>query len=699
MLKFILKYIILSLIIIFAMLLAVSFFTLLERKVLAGIQRRHGPVFTGYFGLLQPFADGLKLFLKEISIPAGGYYYVFLGASMLSLILSLLTWSVIPFSSKFVIADLNFGLLFILFISSLNVYATLFSGWSSNSKYGLLGSIRSGAQMISYELPMTLSLLPIALYTSSFNLTNIVIFQQENFWFIFFIPIAYIFFITALAETNRTPFDLPEAESELVAGYNIEYSSLPFAFFFLAEYNHMLVMSFLFSILFLGGWSNFPTFFVSEDFFRAFYFEFLAAKGHLIYNFLWFILFYSNETIQTSILTIKALFIVLLFISVRAVAPRYKYIQLIKMCWSVFIPVLFFYITLVVYAYAGSDMHYATSRGIKLEFYERELDALTIKKLSKQDVLAAEFESYFPNGRYAPFDYNDYRWVNAECFKEVWADSRFMKYAMLKYRFLGEANLYEYPMSKLGEVINNDHEGAAMLIREYYAKGSEYSEVFNPKRRWYEAIYKLDPINTIPFPENPTDDRLLELYFGLDEGTLKPINHYFSKSDYSRWVGRNSAKEVFLAEFESYLSRGKSAPVDYDYRWVKEKCFKEVWVDSRFMKYVMLKYHYLDEDIMVKYPMSELFNDLNNDPETAALLIREYYTKGSEYSEVFNPKYNWYAATYKLDPIGTIHFPKNATDDRILELYFGLDEGTLKPIEQYFDEKGYSKWVSWNKSK
>jgi len=169
-------------------------------------------------------------------IPAGGYYYIFLGASLLSLILSLLSWSVIPFNSKFVIADINLGLLFVLLVSSMNVYSTLFSGWSSNSKYGLLGSIRSGAQMISYELPMTLALIPIVLTTSSMNLTNIVNYQIGEFgWFVSFIPASFIFFITSLAETNRTPFDLPEAESELVSGYNIEYSSIPFAFFFFSR--------------------------------------------------------------------------------------------------------------------------------------------------------------------------------------------------------------------------------------------------------------------------------------------------------------------------------------------------------------------------------------------------------------------------------------------------------------------------------
>jgi NADH-quinone oxidoreductase subunit H len=326
-LKFILKYIVISGITIITVLLVVSLFTLLERKVLAGIQRRHGPVFTGFFGLLQPFADGLKLFLKEIMIPAGGYYYIFLGSSLLSLILSLLSWSVIPFNSKFVIADINLGLLFILFISSLNVYSTLFSGWSSNSKYGLLGSIRSGAQMVSYELPMTLSLIPVVLTASSMNLTNIVNYQNSEFgWFISFVPASFIFFITALAETNRTPFDLPEAESELVSGYNIEYSSIPFAFFFLAEYNHILVMSFLFSIIYLGGWS----FNLSNYFFTI-----------------------SNSLFwETLGLSIKAFLVVNLFIYVRAVVPRYKYLQLIKMCWTVFIPFLLFYILFFLFYYS-----------------------------------------------------------------------------------------------------------------------------------------------------------------------------------------------------------------------------------------------------------------------------------------------------------------------------------------------------------
>jgi NADH-quinone oxidoreductase subunit H len=325
-LKFLLKYIVISVITIITVLLVVSLFTLLERKVLAGIQRRHGPVFTGFFGLLQPFADGLKLFLKEIMIPAGAYYYIFIGASLLSLILSLLSWAVIPFNSKFVIADINLGLLFVLLVSSMNVYSTLFSGWSSNSKYGLLGSIRSGAQMISYELPMTLALIPIILTSSTMNLTNIVNYQIGEFgWFISFIPASFIFFITALAETNRTPFDLPEAESELVSGYNIEYSSIPFAFFFLAEYNHILIMSFLFTILYLGGWS----FDLSNYFF--------TVKKSLF--------------IETFGLVIKSFIIINLFIFVRAAVPRYKYLQLIKMCWTVFIPFLLFYITVCLFCF------------------------------------------------------------------------------------------------------------------------------------------------------------------------------------------------------------------------------------------------------------------------------------------------------------------------------------------------------------
>jgi len=213
MIKFIITNLIISLLVIFLILLVISFFTLWERKLLAGIQRRHGPTFIGIFGLLQPFADGLKLVLKVVNIPSGVYYYIFLLSSVLSLTLSLLSWSVIPFNSYFVIADVNLGLIFILVISSLNVYTIMFSGWSSNSKYGVLGSIRSGAQMISYELPMSLSILPLILISSTANLTNLINFQQQNFWFIILIPFALIFFITALAETNRTPFDLPEAES------------------------------------------------------------------------------------------------------------------------------------------------------------------------------------------------------------------------------------------------------------------------------------------------------------------------------------------------------------------------------------------------------------------------------------------------------------------------------------------------------
>jgi NADH:ubiquinone oxidoreductase subunit H len=370
MLKFIIINIIISLLVIFLILLIISFFTLWERKLLAGIQRRHGPVFIGLFGLLQPFADGLKLVLKVINIPSGVYYYIFLLSSILSLTLSLLSWSVIPFNSYFVVADINLGLLFILVISSLNVYTIMFSGWSSNSKYGVLGSIRAGAQMISYELPMSLSILPIILIASTMNLTNLINFQQQNFWFIILVPFALIFFITSLAETNRTPFDLPEAESELVAGYNMEYSALSFAVFFLAEYNHILLMSVLFTILFLGGW-DFIDFSIFEKIVLWFlsifinYTDLLLLLIKIKINLLFYKIllikklssFFSLKLIsfffllklyfETFILIIKSFFVASLFVIIRASVPRYKFVQLISICWEVFIPillVLFFYV-------------------------------------------------------------------------------------------------------------------------------------------------------------------------------------------------------------------------------------------------------------------------------------------------------------------------------------------------------------------
>ena len=316
--NFIFIYIILSVIFIFIMLFSISFLTLWERKLLGGIQRRHGPIYTGIFGILQPFADGLKLIFKTFNFPSGGYYHVFLGASIFSLTLSLLPWAILPFNEHFIFSDINCSLLLILLISSLNKYTILFSGWSSNSKYGILGSIRSGAQMASYEIPLLLSILPIIFLASNLNFINIVYFQINFFWFILLAPNAFIFFVCLLAETNRAPFDLPEAESELVAGYNMEYSSLSFAVFFLAEYNHVIVAAFLFSLLFLGGWD-------------IFYFNY-------------------KSIFQTISLVIKTLLVINLIIYVRGVLPRYKFTDLITMCWQVFIPIttiIFFLIWLI----------------------------------------------------------------------------------------------------------------------------------------------------------------------------------------------------------------------------------------------------------------------------------------------------------------------------------------------------------------
>jgi NADH-quinone oxidoreductase subunit H len=221
---------------------------------MGAIQRRRGPNVVGFIGLLQPFADGLKLFTKETTLPTNANTGIFLLAPSIAFILSLIGWSIIPFSEGIVLCDLNLGILYLFAISSLNVYGILFAGWSSNSKYAYLGALRSAAQMISYEISIGFSALTVVLCSGSFNLNKIVLAQQKVWFILPLLPIFIIFYISMLAETNRHPFDLPEAEAELVSGYNVEYSAMTFALFFLGEYANMLLMSALSSILFLGGW-------------------------------------------------------------------------------------------------------------------------------------------------------------------------------------------------------------------------------------------------------------------------------------------------------------------------------------------------------------------------------------------------------------------------------------------------------------
>jgi NADH-quinone oxidoreductase subunit H len=238
------------------LLIVVAFFTLAERKTMASIQRRKGPNTVGFWGFLQPFADGLKLIVKEIIVPNKANKFLFVFGPFLTLFLSLISWLAIPFEIYTRIFDLNNSLLYILVVSSIGVYGILLSGWASNSKYALLGALRSVAQMVSYEISISLVILLIILFSKSLNLNAIIQIQKETVWFIFpLLPVAIIFFISILAETNRAPFDLPEAEAELVAGYNVEYSSVMFAAFFLGEYTNILLMSSLCVIFFFWWWT------------------------------------------------------------------------------------------------------------------------------------------------------------------------------------------------------------------------------------------------------------------------------------------------------------------------------------------------------------------------------------------------------------------------------------------------------------
>ncbi len=298
------------LLIVVPLLLAVAYLTYFERKVIAAIHLRRGPNVVGPYGLLQPLADGMKLFFKETVIPTGANKGVFILAPMLTFILALIAWAVIPVGEGMVIADINVGILYLFAISSLGVYGILMAGWASNSKYAFLGGLRSAAQVVSYEVSMGVFIITGLLVAGSLNLTDIVMAQKNTVWFIIpLFPMAVIFFISTLAETNRHPFDLPEAEAELVSGYNVEYSAMTFALFFLGEYANMILMCGMTTILFLGGWLP----------------PFDIAPFNWIPGPIWFAL--------------KISFLLFIFLWVRATFPRYRYDQLMRLGWKVFLPI------------------------------------------------------------------------------------------------------------------------------------------------------------------------------------------------------------------------------------------------------------------------------------------------------------------------------------------------------------------------
>jgi NADH-quinone oxidoreductase subunit H len=295
------------LLIVVPLLISVAYFTLAERKILGAIQRRRGPNVVGVFGLLQPLSDGFKLLVKETVIPSNANRVLFILSPIFTFFLSLVGWAVIPYDQFSIFVEMNISILYLFAISSLGVYGIIMSGWSSNSKYAFLGSLRSTAQMVSYEVSIGFIMITVVICCGSFNLQHIID-CQKNVWFLIpFFPLFLMFFISALAETNRHPFDLPEAEAELVSGYNVEYSAMGFALFSLGEYANMLMMSSINVILFFGGWLS------------PFSFLFFLPGSF------WF--------------GLKICLFVILFVWMRAALPRYRYDQLMGLGWKVFLPI------------------------------------------------------------------------------------------------------------------------------------------------------------------------------------------------------------------------------------------------------------------------------------------------------------------------------------------------------------------------
>ena len=305
-----------ALAIIVPVLIMMAYLTYAERKVLAAMQLRMGPNVVGPFGLFQPFADAIKMMMKETIIPSGANRVLFLLGPMLTFALAVIAWAVIPVDDGWAIANINVGVLYLFAISSLGVYGVIIAGWASNSKYAFLGALRSAAQMVSYEVSMGFVMVTVLLCVGSLNLNDVVLAQRHIWFCIPLFPMFVIFFISTLAETNRSPFDLPEGESEIVAGFFVEYSAMAFALFFLGEYTNMILMSAMTSILFLGGW--------------------LAPFG--IEPFSW---------IPGPIwLFLKIVFVLFFFLWVRATFPRYRYDQLMRLGWKVFLPLSLLWLVL-----------------------------------------------------------------------------------------------------------------------------------------------------------------------------------------------------------------------------------------------------------------------------------------------------------------------------------------------------------------